>query len=97
VRSNAETGWPGCPNADSLIRLVGSVLGDIPRRVQVSHRRSLSETFMALLPPIDDTEHVAAIAPATDIENHSKVTTSGAYLVTSSDPVPLTRHGVAAG
>ena len=53
------------PNDAAVIRLVGAVLADLHDEWQVSDRRYLSESSMALLNPISDTEPVAAI-PAGD-------------------------------
>jgi transposase-like protein len=50
------------PNEASVTRLVGAVLNDIHDEWQVSDRRYLSETSMALLGPSSDTDTVAAIA-----------------------------------
>ena len=51
------------PNPASVTRLVGAVLGDIHDEWQVSDRRYLSVTSMALLDPVSDTDVVAAIQP----------------------------------
>lgn len=53
------------PNTDSVIRLVGAILGDIHDEWQVSERRYLSETSMDLFETINDTGDIAAI-PAGD-------------------------------
>ena len=52
------------PNDASVIRLVGADLHDAHDEWQVSDRRYLSETSMALLQPASDTGLIAAI-PAT--------------------------------
>ncbi len=49
------------PNEASVIRLVGAVLNDAHDEWQISDRRYLSETSMALLQPSSDTETTAAI------------------------------------
>ena len=52
------------PNDASVIRLVGAVLHDAHDEWQVSDRRYLSETSMALLQPGSDTGTIAAIPAA---------------------------------
>jgi len=52
------------PNEASVIRLVGAVLHDAHDEWQVSDRRYLSETSMALLHPASDTGPIAAIPAA---------------------------------
>jgi putative transposase len=52
------------PNDASVIRLVGAVLHDAHDEWQVSDRRYLSETSMALLQPGSDTGPLAAIPAA---------------------------------
>jgi putative transposase len=53
------------PNDAAVIRLVGAVLADMHDEWQVSDRRYLSESSMALLKPTSDTGPVAAL-PAGD-------------------------------
>ena len=52
------------PNDSSVIRLVGAVLHDAHDEWQVSDRRYLSETSMALLQPSSDTGPQTAISAA---------------------------------